>query len=124
MGHVNHRGSVQQPALSARAATGARPSLRSIDDRTCHVPGVAMTTPPFDPIQAEFQALYPPHMYFAMSPDAQAMAWANFVQSKQLQAQHAANRDSMQATLVAIFVLIPMVIGFIVFIMMGVSGAL
>lgn len=61
-----------------------------------------MTTPPLHPIQAEFMRLYPPNVYFAMSPDAQAMAWANFVQAKQLHVQRADSRDLMQAWLVAI----------------------
>ena len=87
------------------------------DDRTCHAPEAAI-----DPIQAEFMQLYPPDAYHAMTPGEQAHAWANFMQSKKLQAQHAANHQSVQATVLIIFVVIPVIIGFIVFIVMGARG--
>lgn len=80
--------------------------------------------PPLDPVQAEFIHLYPPDVYWRMTPDAQAFAWANVIQAKRLETQRVRASQRMVNSLVIIFVLVPLIIGFLWFIVTGVTGNL
>lgn len=75
-----------------------------------------------DPLQAEFQALYPPHIYFAMSPGEQAQAWAQFLQNRQLLANQTRNRQTVTGLLI-VFIVIPAIIGLVLLIVFAATGA-